>query len=212
MLQAVKNYLIQFYASLIIVSPLIMMLFPIYYLCLGFFYFAVFIFDEGLMSLLRWEENRYAKITTQTFDSILHLYYYFFYAISLFFGFLFFLRSGIKKYLATIVKTPDPNKEPEEGGPVINNDVYIHSIPYIIMNCFLVFGINILNIYGNYWIREYYPHTLAIEAFFLLLSLIYYKLIHWVEPGLFMIPMSYGVLKSIFWSYILIFQSNKFFD
>lgn len=212
MLQAAKDYLTQFYSSLLIASPLIMMLFPIYYLCLGFFYFMVFIFDEGLMSLLRWEENRYARITTQTFDSVLHLYYYFFYVTSLIFGFLFFLRSGIKKYLATIVKTPDPNKQEEEAPPVINNDVYIHSIPYIIMNFVFALVINILNIYGNYWIREYYPHTLAIEAFFLVLSLIYYKLIHSVEPALFIIPMSYGVLKSIFWSYILIFQSNKFFN
>lgn len=81
----------------------LLIFFPFYYYFLLLLYFVVFLFDEGLLSLLNWEENRFARITTQAFDSILHLYYYFFYFLSITISLVYLLMAGGGDYLVSKV-------------------------------------------------------------------------------------------------------------
>ena len=191
-----------------------------------FFYLIVFIFDEGLMSLLKWEENRYAKITTQAFDSFLHLYYYFFYIISLFVALIHVLMSGCGNYLVSKIYKNDSNEDFQqsiEKKELINKvthlpkgrkrKAFLNIVRYTCFASFLSFA----NIYGNFVIREYFPHTIGIEAFFLLLAWVYSRTIyshvysykhntHQEEQDFIGVPMGYGIMKSVFWGYILMFE------
>lgn len=190
----------------------LLIFFPLYYFFMLFFYLLVFLFDEGLLSLIKWEENRYAKITTQAFDSLLHLYYYFFYIISIFVGITHIIMAGLGSYLVSKIykeATPKPSIIPHgrKRRALLNLSKY----------SFLAFLLSFCNIYGNFLLREYLPHTIAIELLFLILALVYSRTIYshvysyknmknQEELDFIGVPIGYGIMKSIFWIYIMLFE------
>lgn len=84
---------------------------------------------------------------------------------------------------------------------------------------FIAFLMFFLNIYGNFLLREYFPHTIGIEILFLALAWGYSRTIYTHvysyknnnknnnEQDFIGIPMGYGIMKSVFWGYILLFES-----
>ena len=203
----------------------LLIFFPLYYFFMLFFYLIIFLFDEGLISLTKWEENRYAKITTQAFDSVLHLYYYFFYIISIFVGAIHVLMSGLGNYLVSkIYKDSEDNLTVDPMKKDLPNGVqHIHhgrkrkAFKNLLIYAFMAFLLGFSNIYGNFIIREYYPHTVLIELYFMALAWVYSRVIyinvysykhskHQDEQDFIGVPMGYGIMKSVFWGYILFFE------
>lgn len=209
----------------------LLIFFPLYYFFMLFFYLVVFLFDEGLLNLIKWEENKYAKITTQAFDSFLHLYYYFFYIISLFVAVIHVFMAGLGNYLVSkIYKDPDEkhhhHHDVSTDKKEIRNGIsdyvpkgrkrkaLLNICKYIVVASILSF----LNIYGNFLLRDYFPHTLGIELLFVLLAFGYSRTIYshvysyknnkknHDEQDFIGIPMGYGIMKSVFWGYILLFE------
>ena len=208
----------------------LLIFFPLYYFFMLFFYLVVFLFDEGLLNLIKWEENKYAKITTQAFDSFLHLYYYFFYIISLFVAVIHVFMAGLGNYLVSKIYKDSEEKhhhhdvsaEKKEIRNGISDYVpkgrkrkaLLNICKYIVVASILSF----LNIYGNFLLRDYFPHTLGIELLFVLLAFGYSRIIYshvysyknnkknQEEQDFIGIPMGYGIMKSVFWGYILLFE------
>ena len=249
----------------------LLIFFPLYYFFMLFFYLLIFLFDEGLLSLIKWEENRYAQITTQAFDSFLHIYYYFFYIISLFVSFSHIIMSGLGNYLVSkiykeekidtnkgfdekitgkleksekneknekigknekieknekiqkiekIEKSDksdkiDKNEKFEKNEKLRKNENFQHRrkrkaflnfLKYSLIAFFLFF----CDIYGNFLIREYFPHTVFIEVLFIVLGFGYSRTIYshvysykhgknGEEQDFIGVPMGYGIMKSVFW-------------
>lgn len=101
----------------------LLIFFPFYYYFLLLLYFFIFLFDEGLLSLLNWEENQFAKITTQAFDSILHLYYYFFYILSITISLIYLVMAGGGDYLVSKVNKSSIDSKNSQK-PINEKNIY----------------------------------------------------------------------------------------
>ena len=181
---------------------------PFYYFWMTAIYFMVFLFDEGMNSLLKWEENLYAKLTTQTFDSILHIYYYMFYLISLIIAIIHFVMTVFGEYIFILSKKHDFM---EIKGQIFKNLLKFTFLAYLLIFC---------NIYGNYKILEYYSHGFLIELWFIVLGYFYGRIIYLNvfaykhsknqdEINFFLLfgfVMGVGIMRSIFCLYVLIFD------